>query len=51
MYYGTYAAFPPTISGVVTDIEEIVQTDSNRDRMRHLAHLPKQGILDTSMIS
>ncbi|DBB01557.1 TPA: hypothetical protein ACH3X1_000206 [Trebouxia sp. C0004] len=39
-HYGSYAACPPEVAGQILEVEDMVQTDATRKRMKHLAHLP-----------
>lgn len=42
-HFGSYAACPPEVVGRVLEIEDLVQTDVTRKRMKHIAHLPLSG--------
>lgn len=42
-HYGSYAACPPEVAGQILEVEDMVQTEATRKRMKHLAHLPLSG--------
>lgn len=44
-YYNHFENFPVQLTGRIVDIEEVIQSDSNRKRIRHLSHLPKHAIM------
>lgn len=44
-YYDHFENFPVQLSGRIVDIEEVIQSDSNRKRIRHLSHLPKHAVM------
>ncbi|KAL0035668.1 hypothetical protein WJX79_007021 [Trebouxia sp. C0005] len=42
-HYGSYAACPPEVAGQILEVEDMVQTEATRKRMKHLTHLPLSG--------
>eukprot|EP00210_Caulerpa_lentillifera_P003191 g3049.t1 len=44
-HYNHFENFPVHLSGKIVDIEEVIQSDLNRKRIRHLSHLPKHAVM------
>ncbi|KAL3147231.1 hypothetical protein ABBQ32_002726 [Trebouxia sp. C0010 RCD-2024] len=50
-HHGSYAACPPQVIGKVLEVEDMVQTDATRKRMKHLAHLPISGMQGLALVA